>query len=118
MGESQMIPSTLGAMVGCLLAHIAALPRHRQIDSLWKRWVVVSDGDEPTRLSMRRQMRLISSHARTLQPPSVSAIRGIKSTPTARQSSGVQPLSYPRQLGGHVPERGQSQKELGVGGWK
>ena len=45
-----MIPSTLGAMVGCLLAHIAALPRHRQIDSLWKRWVVVSDGDEPTRV--------------------------------------------------------------------
>ena len=65
--------------MGSWLAHMAALPRQRQIDSLWNRWVVASEGDEPARLVMRQLMCVMTSHV-CCQPPSVSGRLGDKIT--------------------------------------
>ena len=81
------IPSTLEGLIGILLIHRAALPLHKQMASLWKRWDVASAGGIPRRWPCNRPMSRMVSSAQSLQPPMDSATKGMKVTPTDRQAS-------------------------------
>lgn len=76
-----MIPSTQADWVGVLWTHIEALPFHREIESLWKRWRVVIAGGAPERWPRRRPIREILCAASSLQPLRVSITSGMKTTP-------------------------------------
>ena len=75
------------------LAHMTALPCQRQIDSLWNRLVVASDGDEPARLVMRQLM--CYDLACSLPAP---AIRGRNRLLLPGSPPGVLPVSYPEEV--------------------
>ena len=47
--DSHKIPSTYGERVGMRRIQRVALPFRREMEHLWKRWRVVSEGGMPTR---------------------------------------------------------------------
>ena len=94
-----MIPSTSAGLMGTHLIHMEALPLHRQIESLWKRWLVESAGEIPSLSPSWRPMLLMAWMAVSLQPPRDSATKGMNIIPTKRQASAWATifLSFPTE---------------------
>ena len=64
-----------------------ALPLHRQMASLWKRWMVESAEVMPSFWPSSWPKLLIMSAALSLQPPIDSITSGMNDTPTEWQAS-------------------------------
>ena len=84
--ESHITPSTAASEVGIRCSQRVALPLHREMESLWKRWWVVFHGGIPRRFPKRWPMLEMVLIASLLQPLKVSTTKGVNETPTDRQA--------------------------------
>ena len=92
MGGTPSVDYTVkggGERVGWRCSHSPALPCHRAMAALPKRWLEEVAG-EPAQSTMARPMDLIVVMVSSASPPRVSATRGMNSVPVERQAERLE----------------------------